>query len=80
MPFLTEELWQRLPRRDGDGTLSIMLDSYPTFDLGLDDKSAEAEFEFVLDICRGIRSLVASHSLGVEAQSAFLIPQSMNPR
>jgi valyl-tRNA synthetase len=30
MPFVTEELWQRLPRRDID-PLSLMLTTYPTF-------------------------------------------------
>ncbi len=31
MPFVTEELWQRLPRRPNDSTPSIMLAKYPTF-------------------------------------------------
>lgn len=30
MPFVTEELWQRLPRRPNDPTPSIMLAKYPT--------------------------------------------------
>ena len=29
MPFVTEELWQRLPRRPNDPTPSIMVSSYP---------------------------------------------------
>lgn len=29
MPFVTEELWQRLPRRPNDSTPSIMVASYP---------------------------------------------------
>jgi valyl-tRNA synthetase len=31
MPFVTEELWQRLQRRPNDPTPSIMVSSYPTF-------------------------------------------------
>ena len=31
MPFVTEELWQRLPRRPNDATPSIMLAQYPVF-------------------------------------------------
>jgi valyl-tRNA synthetase len=31
MPFITEELWQRLPRRPNDTTPSIMLSPYPEF-------------------------------------------------
>lgn len=31
MPFVTEELWQRLKRRPNDPTPSIMVSSFPTF-------------------------------------------------
>lgn len=31
MPFVTEELWQRLPRRPNDSTPSIMVSSFPVF-------------------------------------------------
>jgi isoleucyl-tRNA synthetase len=31
MPFVTEELWQRLPRRPNDPTPSIMVASFPIF-------------------------------------------------
>jgi isoleucyl-tRNA synthetase len=31
MPFVTEELWQRLSRRPNDATQSIMVSRYPTF-------------------------------------------------
>ena len=29
MPFVTEELWQRLPRRPNDATPSVMVASFP---------------------------------------------------
>ena len=31
MPFVTEELWQRLPRIPNDTTPSIMVSRYPVF-------------------------------------------------
>lgn len=31
MPFVTEELWQRLPRRANDATPSIMVSAYPVY-------------------------------------------------
>lgn len=31
MPFVTEELWQRLSRRPNDATPSIMVSRYPTY-------------------------------------------------
>jgi len=43
MPFLTEELFQRLPRREGDKTPSITVASYPEYVQEFDDEAAEAE-------------------------------------
>ena len=31
MPFVTEELWQRLQRRPNDSTPSIMVSSFPVY-------------------------------------------------
>ena len=30
MPFICEELWQRLPRREGDQTPSVTVTKWPT--------------------------------------------------
>ena len=30
MPFITEELWQRLPRRPDSTSITVMLENYPT--------------------------------------------------
>ncbi|KAI9680110.1 MAG: hypothetical protein M1817_005127 [Caeruleum heppii] len=63
MPFLTEELWQRLPRRPGDSTPSITKAQYPAYDASLDDAASEAAYELVLGMSRGIRSLAADYSI-----------------
>lgn len=42
MPFVTEELWQRLPRRAGDAPRSIMVAHYPSA-AALDCRDADAE-------------------------------------
>lgn len=63
MPFLTEELWQRLPRRQGDETPSIMLSRYPTFDKSLVDEAATTDYDLLLEICAAVRSLVATYSV-----------------
>ncbi|KAI0890620.1 tRNA synthetases class I-domain-containing protein [Annulohypoxylon maeteangense] len=68
MPFLTEELWQRLPRRPGDETPSIMLARYPTFDPELDNPVAEAAYELVQGCSKGIRSLMAEYTLKDEVK------------
>ncbi|TAQ85759.1 hypothetical protein B7494_g5902 [Chlorociboria aeruginascens] len=68
MPFLTEELWQRLPRRPDDKTPSIVLAKYPVYDPKMDDPASEAAYELVLGISRGIRSLMAEYSLKDEGK------------
>jgi valyl-tRNA synthetase len=48
MPFITEELWQRLPRLKGDTTPSIMLASYPEYDASLDFHADALDYELGL--------------------------------
>jgi len=63
MPFLTEELWQRLPRRPGDKNPTIVKAKYPTYDKELDDPAAEEAYELVLAVSKGIRSLMAEYAI-----------------
>jgi valyl-tRNA synthetase len=61
MPFLTESLWQKLPRRQGDKTESIMIAKFPEYIESLDaPKDAEA-YDFIMDIATGIRSLLSQY-------------------
>ncbi|PYH89225.1 valyl-tRNA synthetase [Aspergillus ellipticus CBS 707.79] len=62
-PFISEELWQRLPRREGDSTPSIVVASYPEFGESLKDEDAEAEYEIVVKTVKGIRSLMAVYGV-----------------
>ena len=63
MPFISEELWQRLPRRPGDSTPSIVKAAYPQHDPLLEDSKAEAAYDLVLDVAKGIRSLMSEYSI-----------------
>lgn len=63
MPFLTEELWQRLPRRPDDKTPSIMVAAYPVYDASLDEPASEAAYELVLSSSKAIRSLVGEYAV-----------------
>ncbi|KAJ3948036.1 valine--tRNA ligase [Colletotrichum fioriniae] len=67
-PFLTEELWQRLPRRPEDKTRSIMLASYPVYDAKFDDPKSEAAYELVLGCSRGARSLMSEYAQKEESK------------
>ncbi|KAI6108704.1 tRNA synthetases class I-domain-containing protein [Pisolithus croceorrhizus] len=67
MPFVTEELWQRLPRRINDDP-SIMVSRYPTQDSRFVFDDAERQFELVLAVVRTGRSLAASYNLQSDIQ------------
>lgn len=61
MPFLTEHLWQKLPRRKDDKTESIMVARYPEYIEKLDNPKQAEEYEFIMAIATGIRSLLAQY-------------------
>ncbi|KAF2772112.1 hypothetical protein EJ03DRAFT_267349 [Teratosphaeria nubilosa] len=73
MPFLTEELWQRLPRRPGDKTKSVVVAEYPEYDSSLDDPKSEAEYDLVLGCSKGARSLLVEYGIK-ENGTAFVQP------
>ncbi|KZT55595.1 hypothetical protein CALCODRAFT_436976 [Calocera cornea HHB12733] len=63
MPFITEELWQRLPRRPDDKTPSIMVASYPLPEPAFVFPEAEKDFDLVFSTVKAIRSLAAQYNL-----------------
>jgi valyl-tRNA synthetase len=64
MPFLTEELWQRLPQRKLiDASASIMIASYPQPSAGSHSAAAERSMELVKDTINGARSLRADYKI-----------------
>ncbi|KAI0933300.1 hypothetical protein AcV7_004807 [Taiwanofungus camphoratus] len=77
MPFVTEELWQRLPRRPNDPTPSIMVSSFPTFDKSFVFEEQERDFDLVFSAIKTGRSLAASYNLQNDIQ-LFVRAQSDN--
>lgn len=71
MPFLTEELWQRLPRRPEDSTPSIVKAAYPVYEKVLDDPTSEKAYELLLEVSKGIRSLSAEYSIKESAEAVI---------
>lgn len=63
MPFVTEELYQRLPRRSGDFIPSIMKAKYPVDVVGWDNEQASQNFEFVNHVVHASRSLLADYNI-----------------
>ncbi|KJZ73598.1 Valine--tRNA ligase [Hirsutella minnesotensis 3608] len=67
MPFITEEMWQRMPRRPDDKTKSIMVAKYPQYNPALDDPESEAAYELVLGCTKAARSLMAEYAVKTDA-------------
>ncbi|WKY15190.1 hypothetical protein Q1695_000577 [Nippostrongylus brasiliensis] len=63
MPFLSEELWQHLPRRDTN-VPSITVHSYPEVsDFLFTNEKIEADVSFAMTVIRTIRSLRSDYEL-----------------
>ncbi|ADO72593.1 valine--tRNA ligase [Stigmatella aurantiaca] len=74
MPFITEEIWQKLPLpRTVD---SIMLSPYPEPDSRLEDAAAEAEMAPVISAIEGIRTIRGESNL---SPSARLVAHIQSP-
>ncbi|ODV65063.1 hypothetical protein HYPBUDRAFT_114062 [Hyphopichia burtonii NRRL Y-1933] len=63
MPFVTEEMWQRLPRRANDETKSIMVAEYPQFDKSFEDFKSLNDYNLILETTKGARSLLAQYNI-----------------
>ncbi|KAF8337423.1 tRNA synthetases class I-domain-containing protein [Cantharellus anzutake] len=72
MPFVTEELWQRLPRRPGDNTPSIMVSSFPVHNPDFVYLDAERDFDTVFAAIKAVRSLAAQYNLQTNIQAIIL--------
>ena len=78
MPFLSEELWQLLPRRPDDNTPACCVASYPD-DSSLEDPETDRIYELILDISRAIRALSANFDIKDNA-TIFISPLDATTR
>ncbi|MGE5646681.1 MAG: valine--tRNA ligase [Acidobacteriota bacterium] len=69
MPFITEELWQRLTAAGGARPVSIALAKYPEFSAEAADPEAEREMQLLQDIVAAARNLV--RELGLDPKQRF---------
>ena len=63
MPFVTEELYQRLPDRPNETVPSIMLADFPVHVKEWDNPQAISDFDYVNSIIRACRSLATDYSV-----------------
>ncbi|KAG5518928.1 hypothetical protein PMAC_002459 [Pneumocystis sp. 'macacae'] len=73
MPFITEELWQRLPRRPGDITISIVKSIFPVYNPEFDDECAHANYNLVFSLIQTSRSLMAEYNIRTNAKIYFQV-------
>ncbi len=59
-PFITEELWQRLPNRSGE---SIMVAGYPEFKSSEVSEEIESSMEMIIDIIKSVRNLRSENGI-----------------
>jgi valyl-tRNA synthetase len=72
MPFLTEEIWQQLPKQSG-ATGSIMITYYPKTDERFVDEKAESEMALLQEIAVALRNIRAEYDVKPALQiEAFL--------
>ena len=57
MPFITEEIWQRVAPLAGVQGETIMLQPYPVFDAGAVDPDAVAEMQWLIGCVLGVRRI-----------------------
>jgi valyl-tRNA synthetase len=63
MPFITEEIWQRVAPLAGVAGDSIMLQPYPDADPALIDAAAVAEIEWLRQVLSGVRRIRAEMNI-----------------
>jgi valyl-tRNA synthetase len=68
MPFLTEELWQRLPGHEAIHPETIVLAPYPRREEGWEDGAAEAGMDALIQIVTRVRALRAEMGVPPKAK------------
>ena len=63
MPFISEEMWQRLPKRSTEKSVTIVKASYPVYNKEYDNAEAANAYELVLNITKEARSLLAEYGI-----------------
>jgi valyl-tRNA synthetase len=76
MPFVTEELWQRLPGRGSLGaeeTVSIMIAKYPEVNPSYKNDDCESSMAHTMKVVEACRALRASYNIAHKVQTRFFI-------
>ncbi len=79
LPYITEEIWQRLPGREGE---SIMIAPWPSPDPDWDDPSAEEDFGRLTEVIGGVRNIRGELNIppGKEVQALIHVEDPVRER
>ncbi|KAL1840349.1 hypothetical protein VTJ49DRAFT_563 [Mycothermus thermophilus] len=69
LPFITEELWQRIPHWADQRPETIMLAPYPEPDSRLEFPAEAADYELGLQCAGGLRSLAADYNIRADGKA-----------
>lgn len=73
IPFLTEDLWQRLPQRTNCNFPSIILTRYPTQNPFYENEEAATSYERLIDAAKAIRNLLGQFALNASSEPIVYI-------
>jgi valyl-tRNA synthetase len=76
MPFITEELWQKVAPLANKKGETIMLQPYPQFDVTKVDLNAETEIAWVKEVILGIRRIRSEMNISPAKQLSILVQNS----
>lgn len=63
MPFISEEMWQRLPKRSTETAVTIVKASYPVYKKEFENMAAATAYDLILNITKEARSLLAEYNI-----------------
>lgn len=73
MPFITEEIWQRIAPLANISAKTIMLQPYPVLDSSLKNEPKEAELEWLKSIVISVRTLRSEMNISPAKQLSVLL-------
>jgi valyl-tRNA synthetase len=75
IPFITEEVWQKLPRRDGEAA-TVTLAAFPAGEPGWADAEAESDVQYIQEIVSTIRTVRSERGVPPSRKITAIINES----
>ena len=76
MPFITEDIWRRLPLSDDDSAASLMIAAWPVGLAGYRDEDAETSMRVLQEIVTEVRAVRARYAVAPKTQVSVIVKAS----